>query len=148
MSEPGPLLPLTKLDGSKIHVHIDRIVKVTPSAPQPATESGPEHESGSTITVATGTGAIGIDVSEHLLNLGAADQLGYLLLTDLHEMPIMINPTCVVLVRAHEPAGTLLEVCSTTGTEEIYVRDDFDRVGDRWTALAKHRRLVDPGVHW
>jgi hypothetical protein len=147
VSEPAPLLPVTTLDGSEIHIHIDRIVKITPSDPQPATDSGPDPERGSTITVATGTGTFSIGVTEYLLNWGPADLSAFLLVTDLQGVPIKINPAYVILMRAHQPAGTVLEIHSATGKEEIVVRDSLADVTDWWAVVAK-RRLLDPGVHW
>jgi len=147
MSQPGPLLPLHKLDGVEVHIHIDHVIKITPSDPEPATDSGHKPECGSTLTVLTGIGTSSIEVTEYLLNRGVDELVEFLLVTDLHGMPIKVNPAYVTLARLHEPSGTVLEVHSSTGTEEIYVRDSLDRVGDWWAAIAR-TRLMDPGAHW
>ena len=147
MSRPAPLLPLTQLDGSEVHVHVDRIVKITPSTPESIAGSAPKPEPGSTLTVAIGTGTASIDVTEYLLNRGPANLAGFLRLTDLHGIPIKINPAYVILARSHPPAGTLLEVYSSTGTEPIYVRDGFPDVTDWWAGVAQ-TPLVDPSTRW
>ncbi len=147
MSEPAPLLPLTRLDGSQVYIHVDRIVKITPSDLQSARDSGSNAECGSILTVETGTGTTSIEVTQYLLNQGPPDLARFLRLTDLHGKLIKINPAYVILVRSRQPAGTVLEIYSSTGTEEIYAQDSFEDVGDWWAAVAR-ARLSDPGVHW
>ena len=139
MAGPAPLLPLTKLDGSKVHIHMARVIKITPSDPELARDSGPKAECGSTFTIETGTGTVNIGVTEYVLHRGSAGIAGFLLLTDLQGIPIMINPAYVILARSHQPSGTVLEVLSSTGTEDIYVRDSPDTVGDWWAASAGAR---------
>ena len=139
MAGPAPLLPLTKLDGSKVHIHMARVIKITPSDRELARNSGPQAECGSIFTVATGTGTIDIGVTEYMLHRGSAGIAGFLLLTDLQGIPIMINPAYVILARSHQPSGTVLEVHSSTGAEYIYVRDSPDTVGDWWAASAGAR---------
>jgi hypothetical protein len=139
MAGPAPLLSLTKLDGSKIHLHMARVIKITPSDPELARASSPKAKCGSTFTVETGTGAINIDVTEYVLNRGSAGVAGFLFLTDLQGTPIMINPAYVILARSHQPSGTVFEMHSSTGTEDIYVRDSPDTVGDWWAASAVAR---------
>jgi len=141
MSGPAPLLPLTKLDGSKVHIHVARIVKITPSDHEPAADSGRETNHGSTFTVATGTGTASIEVAEYVLNKGAAAPVGFLLLTDLHASPILINPGYMILARADPPSGTVLEIYSSTGSEEIFVRESLDAVTDWWAASAGARLI-------
>src|SRR5262249_40225176 len=137
MSKPAPLLSLTGLDGGIVLVHLARVVKIAPSDADPATSTSPKPECGSTLTVATGTGTTGIEVTEFLLNRGPAELLGFLRLTDLQGTPIKINPAYVILVQSHEPSGTVLEVYSATGTEQIYVRDSLDAVSDWWAGVAE-----------
>ena len=147
MSEPGPLLSLTRLDGGKVQIHADRIVKIIAADPAPSTDSGPNPECGSTLTLATLTGTSSIGVAEYLLHRGVAELAGFLLVTDLHGLPIKINPAYVILVRSHEPSGTVIEIPSSTGTEEIYVQESLDAVSDWWAEVARST-LMDPGVHW
>jgi hypothetical protein len=137
------VLPVTEVDGGTVHIHIDRIVKITPSDPEPATDSGPKPECGSTITVATGTGTANIGVTEYLLYRGPADLDAFLRVTDFHERPIKINPTYVILLRPHQPSGTRVGVHGATGMEEIYVRESFSTVSE-WWAMAARDRLSDP----
>jgi hypothetical protein len=139
MSKPAPLLLLTRPDGVIVHVHLARVVKIAPSDAEPATESDPKPEGGSTLTVSTGTGTTDIDVIEYLLNRGPAELLGFLRVTDLQGIPIKINPAYVIFARSREPSGTVLEVYSAVGTEEIYVQDDFDTVSDWWAGVAEAR---------
>ena len=137
MSKPGPLLLLTQLNGGIVHIHLARVVKISPSDPDPAPDSNPKPECGSTLTIATGTGTTDVEVIEYLLNRGPAELLGFLRLTELRGIPIKVNPAYVMLARSHEPSGTVLEVHSSTGTDEIYVRDSLDTVSDWWAGVAE-----------
>jgi hypothetical protein len=146
VSEPGPVLPVRQLDGGEVHIHIDLIVKITPSDPEPAPGSGSKSEAGSTITVATRTGTASIGVTEYLLHRGPEDLAGFLRLTDFHDVPIKVNPTYVVLFRPHQPSGTVLEVHSAAGTEELCVQESLAEVSE-WWAMAARDRLSDPFSH-
>jgi hypothetical protein len=147
MSEAAPLLAVTTVGEDEVCIHIDRIIKIAPSDPEPATNSRPEPEHGSILTLATGAGTISIGVTEYLLQRGTAELAGFLLLTDLHGIPIKINPAYVILLRSRQPSGTVLEVHNSTGMEPIHVQDDFTTVRD-WWALVARARLADPGIHW
>src|SRR4051812_13107289 len=75
MAGLSPLQAFTKLDGGRVHIHMARVIKITHFDPDPATDSGPKPEYGSTFTVATGTGTASIGVTEYLLNRGSAQPL-------------------------------------------------------------------------
>lgn len=136
MSEIAPLLQLTSPDGQQVYVHMARIVKMTPADPGDGADSEPRPEHGSIVTIATGTGTTSLAVTEYLLHAGFSDREGFLFLTDLQGHPIKINASYVILVRPHQPSGTILEVHSATGTEDIYVRDSFSDVSDWWAESA------------
>lgn len=136
MSGPAPLLPFTTTDGGKVRIHIARIIKITPSHSESQNDSGRETERRSTFTVATGTGTADIEISEFLLNRGSAALVRFLLLTDLHGLPILINPAYVILARENPPSGTVLEIYSGTGTEDVYVRESLDTLTDWWASSA------------
>jgi len=120
-----------------VHIHLARVVKISPADPDPAPDSNPKPEPGSTLTIATGTGTIDVEVTDYLLNRGPAELLGFLRLTDLQGIPIKLNPAYVMVARAHEPSGTVLEIHSATGTEEVFVRDSLDAVSDWWAGVAE-----------
>jgi hypothetical protein len=130
-----------------VHVHVDRIVTIAPADAEPAADAGPRPEHGSRLVVTNGTGTTSFEVDEYLLFAGPPGLKGFLHLTDLAGMPIKINPGYVILVRAHQPSGTVLEVHGTAGTDVIVVREDLDSVGNWWAEFAR-RSLADPGAHW
>jgi hypothetical protein len=138
---------LTTTEGARVYVHIDRIVTITPSDPNPPTQSGPNHACGSTLSFAEGTGMDALAVVEYLLNIGPGELTGFLRLTDLHGLPIKVNPNYVVLVRPQSPSGSVLDVHGPAGIAEIPVRDPLDSLLDWWSVVARSR-LTDPNRGW
>ena len=147
MPDPAPLLLLTQINGGRVHIHVDRVVKVTPSDPEPAPSAGPKPECGSTLTLAAGAGTGTLGVAEYLLNIGPSELAGFLRLTDLHGMPIKINPNYVILLRAGELSGSILEIQGAADIEAIPVRDSLESLIDWWSVVAR-TRLTDPGRGW